>query len=207
MKKQLAILALSTLTACGSLANDSGLSRTISVLRSGRQAAPAVDVEAWVGGAATILMALPATGWGGLLRQMGENGNRITWTGITGKTVTTQDGVLVATRGFGSDLYASDVDGVYPALLAGGGTFSRSMEFLNGNDRIARVDLHCSIERKNADTVSIQENSFATTRFEETCTSDQIAFVNVYWLGNEGKIRQSQQWMSPSVTHLLIQNP
>jgi hypothetical protein len=65
-----------------------------------------------------------------------ENGPEVTIALQSGPTAAYDNGVLVATRGFGDDLYAIDSRGVVEALRAGGGAVTRRMERLTSQDQV-----------------------------------------------------------------------
>ena len=206
MKYSILLLAGLTLAACGPKAQDTGLSRAIDLALSGRAEAAPVDPNEWLAGAPGLLMAFPSTGWGGLLKLIGTNGDRVTWAGMDERSVTTQNGIVVATRGMGFDLYAADVDGTVAALAGGTKNYSRTFELLEGDDDIARAELHCEFTTVGAESVTIASGEFTTIRHQEVCSDDRIAFQNVYWVGEDGKIIQSQQWISPNLAHLTTQS-
>lgn len=205
--KYLFLFLAFALVACGPKAENTGISRAIELALSGRAAEPEqVDPEAWLNGAEGILMALPTTGWGGLLKRIGQNGDRVTWAGMDERSVTTQSGIVVATRGMGFDLYSADVDGTVAALAGGPTQYQRRFELLEGDDDIARAELNCTFERVGAESVTLATGQYDAIRYKEVCLNDLIGFENAYWLQEGGKIIQSQQWISPNLTHLTTQS-
>lgn len=206
MKFQYLFLAFA-LVACGPKAENTGISRAVELALSGRAAQPEqVDPETWLNGAEGVLMAIPTTGWGGLLKRIGQNGDRVTWAGMDERSVTTQSGIVVATRGMGFDLYAADVDGTVAALAGGPTEYQRRFELLEGDDDIARAELNCTFERVGVEAVTLATGQYTAVRFKEVCLNDLIGFENAYWVQEGGKMVQSQQWISPNLTHLTTQS-
>lgn len=139
------------------------------------------------------------------LQKAGENGKRVTWFTSDGTSVTTEDGIIVATRGFGDDLYAADTTEIR-ANLRDGGTGTRVHEYLTGLDQVVRPSFSCEIKATRDEVLTIVERNYATVRYEERCKNAQFDFTNVYWVDSSNEIRQSQQWLSPAVGYLVTQS-
>lgn len=214
MKPVYSLAVLGLLTACGPMVADNGagkLSASIAAMVSRGQPAAAVEAPAVTlqslreAEVPSALMAVPSVGWSGIVQQIGQNGDAITWGAIGGYSVTTENGLVIATRGFGNDLMAADPGNVLSAIRNGGGETTRVVEYLTGTDHIAKADLACSIEARGQETVQIIDETFEANRFEETCQNDQIGFMNVYWTTANGQVVQSQQWLSFSLGHITTQ--
>ena len=135
------------------------------------------------------------------------NSNRVTWVSADNVSITTDNGMIVATRGFPRDLMAAEVIESRRALAAGGGTSRRIHETLTGNDQISTELLQCSIAPAGAETITIVQKAYATRRFTETCKGESIAFTNTYWLGSDGQIVRSLQAVSPETGILQLDRP
>ena len=68
-----------------------------------------------------MLFQVGGLGIAGLGRVVSEHDNLRTWLGDSGYSVSIENGLVVATRGFGKDLMAADVASVRAAIDAGGG--------------------------------------------------------------------------------------
>lgn len=137
----------------------------------------------------------------------GSNGNRITWISAEGLSVTTQNGLMVATRGFPRDLMAADVSGVMRALVASGGAATRRQEVLSDTDQIETVTYACNVTSKGRETIGILGRQIGTERFEEACASDRLAFTNQYWIDDSGTMVRSLQAIAPESGYIQLDRP
>ena len=203
-----AVLALA-LAGCGSEQSDLGATagRLFQALKSraGGGAAPAPPVSrAQIAGFTDPLLygRIPSRGADSFLGLAAEGGPYHTWISPDGISLTLRDGgVLVATRGLGEDLVAAEV----PAIRGPGGAALRRHRYLGGDERLTEVTFRCRIEPAGRETIEVLERRYATRRVAETCRSGARRFRNDYWLGNQGDIRQSRQWISDSVGFIILQ--
>lgn len=131
-----------------------------------------------------------------------ENGDEVTLALQSGPTAAFDDGILVATRGFGDDLLTIESRGVAEALRAGGGTVARRMETLTGQDQILTDSFACTITAAGAETVNLGLREESLRRFDENCRGSALIFDNIYWLDAAGSIIASRQYVSPTVAYL-----
>ena len=141
------------------------------------------------------------------LAAAGSNGNRITWISADGLSVTTQNGVMVATRGFPRDLMAADVDATMRALIAGGGTATRVHETLSGTDQLVTQTFACTLASQGRETVGIMGRQIGTEVFGETCRSDRLSFTNRYWISDDGRMVRSLQAIAPESGYIQLDRP
>lgn len=153
------------------------------------------------------LMSLVGQSTEAALVPAGTNGTRVTWLSADQVSITLENGLLVATRGFAQDLMAANVSGVIQALVKSGGTAVRQMEYLDGLDQISTQVLQCSIASGGAETLNILDKQVSTERFDEVCASNSLAFTNVYWISDAGSIVKSHQLVSQAVGFLQIFAP
>lgn len=219
MKNVLSIVAAAALLAgCGPLNENSAAKGFLAVAKarlSGDAAAAAGAAPAPVLTRAQADAApgqfLLVTAYGGAsvaaMVPVSTNGIRATWLSADNVTVTTENGVIVATRGFPRDLMAADIRGVREAIAAGGGSAVRAHETLSDIDQISQQVLQCSIARAGGELVQILGKSFQTQRIDETCEGESVAFTNTYWLGADGAIRKSRQAVAPGTGFLVLERP
>lgn len=152
-----------------------------------------------------ILASVPATGGQALMAPLLNNGQRQTWGSNDGITVTFVNSVVVATRGLGYDLMGADTDGVFQTIAAGGGSFVRIHDVLNGLGEVERLPYACELTIVGSETVEVLERAYATTKVSEVCRGGEIAFENGYWIEADGTVRKSQQWINDNVRYLVIE--
>jgi hypothetical protein len=131
-----------------------------------------------------------------------ENGPEVTIALQSGPTAAYDTGVLVATRGFGDDLYAIDSRGVVEALRAGGGAVTRRMERLTSQDQVVTESFACTISAVGSEAVNLGLREATLRRFDESCRGQSVIFDNIYWLDAGGSIVASRQYVSPTVAYL-----
>ncbi len=215
-KTSLGLACALALTACGPL-NESNVSNGVLDVVKGRlSGAPAQPAPT----AAVLTRAQADANPGGFLvlnayngtmvaamAAGARNGNRVTWLSADGPSVTTQNGVMVATRGFPRDLMAADVDGVMRALIAGGGTATRVHETLSDTDQIVTQSFTCTLASQGRETIGILGRQIATERFGEACQSDNLAFTNSYWIDDTGAMVRSLQAVAPDSGYIQLDRP
>ena len=135
-------------------------------------------------------------------RLIQENGAEQTWASQSGFTASYRDGLLVATRGLGDDLMASDTGQVRAMLAQGGGHAQRAVDFLDDFDRIETVRFECEIAVQGREVVDLGLRQPELAKYEETCSSPTLVFTNIYWLDGVGEILQSRQFVSQTVAYL-----
>ena len=138
------------------------------------------------------------------LLKAGENGDRVTWVSPDGISVTVEEGLLVATRGFGFDLMAADVSGIR-AVLNGASSGRYVAETLDGRDQVVREEFDCAAEERVADPVTIFERSYRTTRVLVLCEGATRSFGNRYWVDPAGVVWKSQQLVTPQTGYLGLE--
>ena len=141
------------------------------------------------------------------LAKAAQNGDRTTWLSADGLSVTTQNGVLAATRGFPRDLMAADVDGTMRALIAGGGAATRVHETLSGTDQAVTQTFACTLASQGRETVGIMGRQIGTEVFAETCQSDRLSFTNRYWIDDTGRMVRSLQAIAPESGYIQLDRP
>lgn len=131
-----------------------------------------------------------------------RNERHDTWLSIDGVSVSMRNDLLVGTRGFGGDLMGADVSETHAALLNGGGTAVREVAFLDSLDQIVRRSFVCDVEGLGATDLNLYGEIRPTVRFVERCTGPDYGFENQYWVGRDGRIWQSRQWVSPMLGYI-----
>lgn len=160
----------------------------------------------------TPLLAARLTGPGTLATMVpvGHNGGVVTWRSGDDVSLSLDHGVVVATRGLGHDLMSADVADTR-AVLDGtdeGTDYTRIHSYLDGEYQVVFRAFRCRKDVEAATTVEIVQQTHAVTRIEESCFSDQGNIANSFFLGADGTVWKSKQWISPALgymeTELLV---
>ncbi|THH35103.1 hypothetical protein E4Z66_14850 [Aliishimia ponticola] len=190
-----AMAGLLVLSACGT-ASDSAFLRIANTLKQSTMPGQQPSLEAQraaviqtvrnAGQSDPVLMIeLPANNAVASTIIGGRNGGAVTWLDATGVSVTTRNGVVIATRGLGYDLMASDMRGTISALSGRTASYGRLHRYLDAEGVLNSVTFSCQPSRNGA-------------TLTERCTSGRDSFVNTYQLNGSTVVR-SRQWIGPVV--------
>ncbi|MEZ5911265.1 MAG: YjbF family lipoprotein [Paracoccaceae bacterium] len=215
--RRLATVAIALLLAMGGCSTDRAKSNDFAIYKDlmrqvlpGGQKAAAPPKDAGltreaVEAAGTDLLLVTAlnTGVDAAMVVFGQNGGTVTWSSADKRTVSLRDGQIVATRGLSGDLMSAEIPAA-STIRAGAGGTARAYYVLDGEDNTQREAFACQLSRDGAETLEIVGRSHATQHVKEVCRSDGRVVTNHYWVESSGFIRQSRQWVSPSVGYLLL---
>lgn len=133
-------------------------------------------------------------------------GRYTTWTAGDGISMTFKDGVLVATRGFGTDLMSADVDEVLDRLAGGEGTAVRVVHWLNGENHLVLRSFVCSYSHVGRESFRGVFGTESLDRIDEHCVTSDLSFDNSYWFRPGSHIpRRSRQWVGPELGPLVFE--
>lgn len=217
---RVALLAIATLSACGTVANDPlfGAARGVAqgVFNRTPQAAP-VDPRQVLSrdlinqvGLPLILVENMSNGSAQTMVRAATNRTNETWQGEGDTTITlSREGVLRATRGAGSDLSASDIEDTRAALLSGrAGVVDRLYVHVGGDLEQRQSTYRCEITRAGSERIAIFGQARTLTRVVENCSRNPdgaYGFENRYWVDGAGFAWVSEQWAGPDLGHLRIE--
>lgn len=179
------------------------LRQTVTARMAGPQPVPQLT-RAQVDGAGIPLMLADLEARDALasLIPAGVNGAVITWTTGDGTTLALRDGVVAGTRGLAPDLMSAAVPSL--ADLRRGGEVARRHYTLGPDDVTVRADYSCIVAPAGAEVLQIVGRAYSTERLRESCSGDGQNFVNDYWVGRDGVMRQSRQWLGQDVGFLRL---
>lgn len=134
----------------------------------------------------------------------GENRDHITWLGADGVGLVLKGGVLTATRGLGQDLLASDTVAAEAAIHRGSGDAIRGHRYLDGENRVVARSFRCAYLTEARQAIDIVGTTRATRLVSESCTAGGAAFKNRYWIGGDGTVWKSEQWIGPALGTITL---
>lgn len=134
-----------------------------------------------------------------------RNGRVRTWTNGAKQTISTNGGLIVATRGYGDDLMASDSPEII-SLIANkrNGSENREMYFNDGSDTNIRFVVPCSITRGGTENIQTLSGLVSTTKMVESCATGAFEVQNTYWVNGGGTTLQSRQWLSSGIGYVVF---
>lgn len=191
----LTALLLNLLVACSNTSYEIETLRT--VIGQG-EAGPDPRVQALIyAGAPRLQVGFLESGLAGTMVLEGERDGVRTWLSVDGAALLTRDGMVVAERGFGGGMMASDVSQPLAAVQTGReAQVVRFHSFLTGNDEIVTRSYKCRIEDRGETEILVEGKPVATRLMRETCRNTDQEFLNLYWFSRaSGRMVQSRQWL------------
>ena len=192
----LPLCALLGLIACSQPAPDARSGLSPAVLAATTQ--PLLLVEAENIGASA------------LLNQHARRDGTIDWRTGDNVSITLNRGVVIATRGFGDDLMSADVDQTL-AMLQNRPTaqdYPRFLSRLDGEYQTEFESFLCRRTGQDGETLNSYGRLRQTVKITELCRNPGGSFENTYWVGSDGTMWKSRQWVSPDIqyveTELLV---
>lgn len=213
----MALCLTALLAACGNETDmDPGamLVRTLSQVATSRMggkapgAQPPTDLQLRAAlqgeGKPVIRLESVATGTVTYLAPIASNGGVQTWSSNERLTLSSRDGVILASRGFGPDIMAATVPSL-SQIARGSGSHQRLHVYLDGADQVQKFAMTCSVSTVGSENITVLGLSFPTRHVRETCTHKSMTGVNDYWF-HGARLRQSKQFLVPGQPGLLIQS-
>lgn len=204
---------LLSVVACGPLAGNNGAVSAVRGLAGASASSESPQFNALAGWALAgieeqsgdhLLLNVFDSGAGAVLVPVSNNGPRTTWVSAEGASVTIEQGVILATRGFGADLMGLQTPTTGDAFR-NPSNYTRTHDLLNGLGQIERFDYQCVSSFLKEETLVISDKSHETTAYQEVCEGEQYIFTNVYWLTSDDTFVQSVQWVSPELGQIGYQ--
>jgi len=144
--------------------------------------------------------------WAGL-PAVARNQGAITWVSPDQIGVTTKSGVLFATRGLGADLLSADTSGTLAALSGRSDAgYPKIYRRLGGDESIVADEFYCKMVNEGTESRTILGIVHPATRMRESCYAmkDERRVTNMYWIGADGTMWDSVQWVSPEIGYATI---
>lgn len=210
------MMVLPLLAACSNDPHKPGIladtKSIFNVTRAAGKSTPAAPVQltpALIAAAAPVpLIALTVEndGRSTVLARMASNGGVDTFSTADKITVSTRDGIVVATRGLGYDLMSVNAPSA-SQIARGQGQHRRSYQTLDALDQIQNEIYNCALSATGSETVNVAGYSVPTRRVSERCEGGNALIENEYFVDGAGRIRDSRQWIGPGGGFLRIKRP
>lgn len=120
------------------------------------------------------------------------------WRGTDNAQILTKEGIIIGTRGFGSDLISTDTGDLAQILARGqSGQISRIHRLLDGNNKIMIAAWICDLTPAGHENLRLGPDvRVSALRIEEDCTGPRGDFINQWWVVN-GQVVQAWQYAGP----------
>ncbi len=202
-----AFLIILTVAGCGSKGDAPGFRETLVAAIKARKEAKAAEgkpkapapvlTRQLIAGIKKPLLRINAQTMGvkTLFGQVAHNGPYRTYLNNIKMSVTFNNGIITATRGFGLDLLSQGMS-ISPDKLFLDYThpkfYTRSQKQLINIKEVVEFDYKCILVKGAAETLSIVEIDYEVNKYTETCRNKGRAFKNSYWVD----ITTNQIWKS-----------
>lgn len=133
-----------------------------------------------------------------------RNGDVIDWRSFDGVGLSLRRGILIATRGLGADVMTIDVTETLEAIAGQRMETTRIHRRLDGQFQTQTDVYVCEVSRAGPESVASLGRQMRLRRITETCTGTAHDFENTYWVGGDGIIWVSRQWVSPEIGLLRV---
>ena len=138
---------------------------------------------------------------------LGNNKERLTWVSSDGISLTFDQGVLIATRGYSQDLLSLKY--LNPEGLFGSKSirYKKTHRYLTSDNEHNDVNFQCLGKRGQSKPVLFLEYKITIDKFVEDCVGDQHSYKNEYdLLAGTSVVIKSKQWISPTNKYFLTYN-
>lgn len=131
------------------------------------------------------------------------------WLGADGSSISTDNGILRATRGMSYDLVSADTGPTQKALstVKAGQVFAyeRSYKYIVEDNRDLIVTVQCELNVVKSTSVEIFKRDYPVMEYVEACNNDMLSYENRYWREFSGKMRNSLQWQGTDIGYIMIE--
>ena len=130
-----------------------------------------------------------------------------TWLGADGATITTEKGVLKASRGMGDDLMGSTSSmPPWSKIENKIQIYSRELSHITGDNKISKRIFSCDIKKTSSGMIiEIWDINFKVDKFEESCSDRNFTFKNSYHVDTQEIVRRSLQYHSDALGFIKME--
>ena len=138
---------------------------------------------------------------------LGNYKNKLTWVSSDGISVSFEDGILIATRGYSQDLMESEHGNIKNLFNLSTKSRNKTYRYLDGQNNYEEQKFSCSITFKKNTTSQILDLDLKTTELKEVCESEDSRHTNLYYLlPDTGIVLKSKQWISQNNGYIICYN-
>ncbi len=138
---------------------------------------------------------------------LGNNKERLTWVSADGISLSFDNGVLIATRGYSQDLLSLRYEKPDKIFLSNYLQYNKTHRYLSGDNRYTDFRFKCTGNKLAPKPVEIVEYTLLVEKYIETCINKKHKYTNEYYLlSGTAVVIQSKQWISPVNSYFLTFN-
>ncbi|WP_420557471.1 YjbF family lipoprotein [Roseovarius sp.] len=154
------------------------------------------------------LMQIEGTGSVAVLRVIETNGPHSTWAAwgtSERRSVSTRGGVITSTRGLGTDLMSSSINGLLTMVSRRqDGIESQVLRHLDGENQIEETLAYCAFTPGPRQDYAAGALRLQATRVDVYCKSDNGTFSNYYLVSQNGRIVKSRTWLGEGLGYFTL---
>jgi predicted small secreted protein len=154
------------------------------------------------------LMRIEGTGSVAVLRVIETNGPYSTWSAwgtSERRSVSTRGGVITSTRGLGTDLMSSSVNGLLGMLSRReDGITKQVLRHLDGENQIEETEAYCAFTPDQRQAYQAGALALQVTRVDVFCKTDTGTFDNYYLVSDSGRIVESRTWLGEGLGYFVL---
>ena len=138
---------------------------------------------------------------------LGNNEEKLTWVSADGISVSYDNGVLIATRGYSQDLLSLKYKNPATLFSVSLIEYDKVHRYLSGENDYYDIHFKCRGIKNFSKPTQILEYNLSVDTFVEKCDHSSYNYVNEYdLLAGTTIVLRSKQWISPSNESFLTYN-
>ena len=138
---------------------------------------------------------------------LGNNEEKLTWVSADGISVSYDNGILIATRGYSQDLLSLKYKNPADLFSASEIKYDKVHRYLSGQNSYYDINFKCTGKKKFSKPTQILEYNLSVDTFVEKCEHSSYNYVNTYdLLAGTTIVLRSKQWISPANKSFLTYN-
>ena len=145
-------------------------------------------------------------GQNGALTRYPGKGYGTTWLGADGATLTLEKGIIIASRGMGTDVMGGYTNiPVWNEILIEE-NYTKSISYLNQDNKLKIMNFDCIVKRDDQiQFIEILDTKYTTNLFVETCTALNLKTKNMFYVDKKNVVRRSVQHHSKKIGYVLTE--
>ena len=138
---------------------------------------------------------------------LGNNEEKLTWVSADGISLTYDQGILIATRGYSQDLLSLKYLNPTDLFKSKNIEYKKVHRYLTSENKYDDIDFECLGKREQSKLVLFLEYKITLDKFVEDCVSNRYSYKNEYdLLSGTSIVIKSKQWISPSNRYFKTYN-
>ena len=131
------------------------------------------------------------------LVSLGNNEERLTWVSSDGISLSYDNGILIATRGYSQDLLSLNYENPNKLFKSNYLHYKKTHRYLDGENRYSDIEFKCTGKKMRPRSIEIVEYTLLVDKYIETCVNSRHKYKNEYdLLSGTTVVVKSKQWIS-----------